>query len=393
MLQVQLSHRFASDGGAGFALDVAFEAPPTGVTALFGPSGCGKSTVLAAIAGLLRPQAGRVLMHGQPLLDTAAGVHVAPEERRCGVVFQDARLFPHRSVEGNLRYGMQRAPEGAAGPGFDEVVALLGLERLLGRRPLALSGGEKQRVALGRALLARPRMLLMDEPLAALDMARRAEVLPFLNRLCAVARLPVVYVTHALEEVDALASHLVLLQAGRVLAQGEVEALSLRTDLPLAARWDAGALLRCTVLAHDSQRGLTRLGFDGGTLELPLRDHPTGALVPVRVRARDVAVARQAPVQASVHNVLPCRLAAIEAASDPNERLLRLQLGATQLLSRVLRDTVERLALAPGDALYALVKGIALDHTRAGFPAAAEAPDAVGQVVAGEQPSPARSIW
>lgn len=369
MLQVQLQHRFSAAAGgrgsAGFALDVAFEAPSAGVTALFGPSGCGKSTVLAAIAGLLRPQAGQVRLHGRALLDTAAGVDQPPERRRCAVVFQDARLFPHFSVEGNLRYGLQRAPAGAAGvrgPSLDEVVALLGLGPLLGRRPLALSGGEKQRVALGRALLARPELLLMDEPLAALDAARRAEVLPFIGRLCASAQLPVLYVTHALDEVDALADHLVLLQAGRVLAQGPVEALSLRPELPLAARRDAGALLRCSVQAHDLARGLTTLVFDGGTLQAALRSEPPGTVMRLRLRARDVAVARQPPVQNSIRNVLPCRLVRIEPCSHPHERLLHLQLGGTTLLSRVLVDSVQTLALQPGQALYALIKGIAFDH-------------------------------
>lgn len=365
MLRVQLQHRFgpaAGARGAGFALDVAFDAPSAGVTALFGPSGCGKSTVLAAMAGLLRPQAGRVLLQGQPLLDTAAGIDQPPERRRCAVVFQDARLFPHRSVEGNLRYGLQRAPAGAGGPSFDEVVALLGLDPLLGRRPLALSGGEKQRVALGRALLARPQLLLMDEPLAALDSARRAEVLPFIGRLCASAHLPVVYVTHALDEVDALADHLVLLQGGRVQAQGPVEALSLRPDLPLAARHDAGALLRCTVQSHDPARGLTTLTFAGGALQVALRPQAPGTGVRLRVRARDVSVARQPPLQTSIHNVLPGRLLAIEPGGSPHEKLLHLQVGQTTLLAHVLRDTVGALALQPGDALHALIKSIAFDH-------------------------------
>jgi molybdate transport system ATP-binding protein len=391
MLDVHLTHRFAAPGGAGFALDLAFQAPAAGVTALFGPSGCGKSTVLSALAGLLRPQAGRVVLGGQTLLDTAAGVDLPPERRRCGVVFQDARLFPHRSVEANLRYGLQRAPAGAGGPTLDEVVALLGLAPLLARRPLALSGGEKQRVALGRALLSRPDLLLMDEPLAALDTTRRTEVLPFLSRLCTTARLPVVYVTHALDEVDALADHLVLLQAGRVLAQGGVEALSLRSDLPLAARRDAGALLRCSVQAHDAVRGLTRLAFDGGALEVPLRADPLGTRLRIRLRARDIAVARQAPRQASIHNVLPCRLAAIETGDDPHERLLRLQVGPTSLLARVLRDTVGRLVLAPGDALFALVKGIALEHTPVGAPAAAE--EATRAAAAATGAEAARPSW
>ncbi len=240
MLEVALRHAFPGPpggGGTGFALDLAFAAPVPGVVALFGPSGGGKSSVLAAVAGLLRPQAGRVALDGATLTDTAARVFVAPERRRCGVVFQEARLFPHLSVETNLRYGLRRAPRDAAGPGFEEVVGLLGIGHLLRRRPAGLSGGERQRVALGRALLSRPRLLLMDEPLAALDAPRRAEVLPFLERLHAEARLPILYVTHALEEVDRLADTLVLIEAGRAVAAGPVEALMSVTAGPDFPSW------------------------------------------------------------------------------------------------------------------------------------------------------------
>ncbi|RYJ00626.1 MAG: molybdenum ABC transporter ATP-binding protein, partial [Acetobacteraceae bacterium] len=296
-------------------------------------------------------------LDGVPLLDTARGVMLPPERRRCGVVFQDARLFPHLSVASNLRYGLKRAPREATGPGFEEVVALLGIAPLLGRRPLGLSGGERQRVALGRALLARPRLLLMDEPLAALDAPPRAEVLPFL------ARLPILYVTHALEEVDALADTLVLLEAGRVLAAGPVEALAARADLPaLARRRDAGALVPCTVLAQDPARGLTRLGFAGGELVAPLRPGlAPGDRLRVRLRARDLAVATEPPRGISMHNILPCTLRGIDPAGEV-EVFLRLAVGETPLLARVTRDTVDRLALRPGMPLWALVKSVAFDH-------------------------------
>lgn len=356
MLEVALRHRFAAEG---FALDARFTADGAGVTALFGPSGCGKSTILAAVAGLLRPQAGRVALDGEALLDTAAGVFLPPERRRFGVVFQEARLFPHLSVETNLRYGERRAPRGATGPGFDEVVALLGIGHLLARRPARLSGGERQRVALGRALLSRPRLLLMDEPLAALDTARRAEVLPFLARLRDAARLPILYVTHALDEVDALADRLVLLEAGRVLEEGGVEALTARTDLPLAARRDAGVLIGCAVLAHDVARGLTRLGFGGGELLVPLRPEAPGSRLRLRLRARDVAVATEAPRSLSMQNILPAILEAIAPTGTPHELFLRLAVGPTPLLARVTRDSVERLGLLPGQTIWALVKSVA----------------------------------
>ena len=357
MLEISLRHRFP--GADGFSLDVAFSAATPGVTAIFGPSGCGKSTILAAVAGLLRPEAGRVALDGRVLLDRARGIAVPPEQRRCGLVFQDARLFPHMTVRSNLRYGLRRAPPGTNGSGFDEVVALLGVEALLERRPCTLSGGEKQRVALGRALLSRPSLLLMDEPLAALDAARKAEVLPFLARVRDVLSVPLIYVTHALDEVDRLADDLVLLEAGRVLASGTVEALSARTDIPvLAGRRDAGAVLCCTVLAHEEARGLSRLGFPGGELLVPLATARVGAALRVRVRARDVSVATEAPRGLSVQNVLPATIEALRPGR-PHESVLRLRVGEGALLSRVTTDTVSRLALHPGQAVWALVKSVA----------------------------------
>ena len=359
MSGVALRHDF---GPGGFTLDVAFGVPERGVTALFGPSGCGKTTVLAAVAGLLRPRQGRVEIGGAVVLDTPRGICLPPERRRCGMVFQDARLFPHLSVETNLRYGLRRAPRGAAGPGFEEVVSLLGIGPLLGRRPAGLSGGERQRVALGRALLARPRLLLMDEPLAALDAARRNEVLPFLARLRDAAGLPILYVTHALDEVDALADRLVLIEAGRVLAEGPVAELAARTDLPLAARRDAGVLLDCRVAAAPGD-GLARLDFPGGTLVTTMHPGPPGTRLRVRVRARDVAVATEEPRSISTQNVLSATLAAITPAGEPQEVFLSLDIGgASRMLARITRDSLERLGLREGMALWALVKAVTFDH-------------------------------
>lgn len=364
MIEVALRHRF---GAAGFALDAAFAAPAAGVTALFGASGCGKSTVIAAIAGLLRPREGRIAVGPRLLLDTASRICLPPEARRCGVVFQDARLFPHMSVATNLHYGLRRAPAGEQGPGFEEVVDLLGLAPLLDRRPGGLSGGERQRVALGRALLARPLLLLMDEPLAALDAQRRSEVLPFLARLCAAARLPILYVTHALDEVDALADHLVLMQAGRVVAHGAVEEMSSRTDLPLlSARRDAGVLLPCMV--ERVEEGVTVLGFAGGTLRTAAHVGPPGARLRMRLRARDVAVATVEPRGLSTSNILPVTLAAILDAPEPAEAFLRLAAGPSVLLARVTRESVQRLELRQGMPLWALVKAVTIDH-RGGPPA------------------------
>ncbi len=356
MLAVAARHTFGA-----FTLDVAFEAP-AGVTALFGPSGSGKSTILSVVAGLLRPRSGRVALDGAVLLDTAARVDVPAERRRCGVVFQEARLLPHFSVATNLRYGARRAPRDATGPGFDEVVDLLGIAPLLARRPRALSGGERQRVALGRALLSRPRLLLMDEPLAALDAARKAEILPFLERLRDRAGLPILYVTHALDEVDRLADTLVLIEAGRVQAVGPVEVVSARTDLPgLAGRRDAGAVLPCIVATHDAGRGLTELSFAGGSLLVPLRPEAAGVPLRLRLRARDVALATEAPGGLSTHNVLPCLVAAIDPAGL-HEVFVTVRVGPTAMLARLTRDSVGRLGLLPGRAVFALVKSTAFDH-------------------------------
>ncbi len=357
MLEVTAEHSFGA-----FTLDVAFHAPTPGVTVLFGASGSGKSTILAIVAGLLRPQSGRVALDGVALLDTAARVEVPAERRRCGVVFQDAKLLPHLSVEANLRYGERRAPRDATGPGFTEVVELLGIAPLLRRRPRMLSGGERQRVALGRALLSRPRLLLMDEPLAALDGPRKAEILPFIERLRDVSGLPMLYVTHALDEVDRLADTLVLMEAGRVLAAGPLEVLAVRTDLPtLSGRRDAGAVLLCSVTAHDAARGLTWLGFAGGELQVPLRAEPVGTQLRLRLRARDVSVATEPPRGISSHNILPGTIAAI-APAGPHEAFVTLQVGPTPLVARLTRDAVARLVLAPGMAVFALVKSTAFDH-------------------------------
>ncbi len=364
MLEVAIRHRYGRDG---FAIDVGFTAAGDGVTALFGPSGCGKSTILGAVAGLLRPDAGRIALDGAALLDTARRVFVPPERRRCAVVFQDARLFPHLSVETNLRYGQRRAPRDADGPGFDEVVALLGIAPLLSRRPGRLSGGERQRVALGRALLARPRLLLMDEPLAALDGARRAEILPFLARLREVARIPILYVTHALDEVDALADELVLLEGGKILAAGPAGALMARTDLPqLAGRRDAGVLIACTV--RSSTDGIATLEFDGGTLVTTSHPGAPGTRLRVRLRARDVAVAVEEPRGISTTNILPATLSAIDGGTDHGEVFLRLAAGPSVLLARVTRDSVARLGLRPGMPLWALVKAVTFDHRIAAEP-------------------------
>ncbi len=342
-----------------FRLEAAFEAQARGATVVFGASGAGKSCLLAAIAGLLRPERGRIEIAGETLFDSARGLDLPVEARRIGFVFQEARLFPHMSVRANLDYGRKRRRDHAPAAAFDDVVALLGISGLLERRSHALSGGEKQRVAIGRALLSNPRLLLLDEPLASLDDPRKAEILPFLERLRDQIGVPILYVTHAMEEVARMADHLVLLEHGKVAAAGFPGELFARLDLPLLVdRPDVGAILIGVVAAQDEARGVTRIATGGAEFLLSHIDLPPGHPVRLRVLARDVAIATRRPEGLSVQNVLPCRLTAL--SDRPNGRcLLRLDLGGAALLALLTADSAKRLHLQPGQDVFALVKSVA----------------------------------
>lgn len=353
MIEVALRHRWP-----GTELDIAFSAA-AGATALFGPSGAGKSSVVAAMAGLLRPDAARIVVGETVLLDTARGIDVAVERRRLGLVFQDARLFPHMRVRRNLEYGMRRAPAG--GIGFDDVVGLLGIGGLLERRPHTLSGGEKQRVAIGRALLAQPLLLLMDEPLASLDAARRAEILPYLARLKSALALPIVYVTHAIEEVLFLADTLVLLEAGRVVASGTLSELTARGDLSLAGRDDAGAVLEARVAEHHPARRLSLLRAGPLALWVPLVAGSLGARLRVRIPAREIILATEAPAGISLHNILPTVVVAISEDAARHTAMVELGSGEVRLLARITPDAVARLGLVAGKPVLALVKSMSVD--------------------------------
>lgn len=346
-----------------FLLQTAFEAPSRGATVVFGPSGAGKSALLGTIAGLQRPDHGSIVLDDSALFDSARGIDVPAEDRRIGFVFQEARLFPHMSVRANLEYGRKRRRDAAVHASFDDIVSLLGIGALLARRPGALSGGEKQRVAIGRALLSNPRLLLLDEPLAALDDPRKAEILPFLERLRDEVGVPMLYVTHAMEEVTRIADHLVLLDAGRALAAGPIAELMSRLDLPLLVdRADAGTILIGTVAGHDPDRGVTRINVGGAEFLLSLVDLPVGHVVRLRVLARDVAIATKRPEELSVQNVLRGRL--IEMLERPNQRvLLRIEIGSNAghavLLSLLTADSARRLHLHSGQEVFALVKSVA----------------------------------
>jgi molybdate transport system ATP-binding protein len=351
---LELRHRFPS-----ITMDIAFEVPSPGVTVLFGPSGSGKSTIINAAAGLLRPDACRIAVNGLVLADTRAGIWLPPERRRVGMVFQDSRLFPHMSVATNLRFGLRRVAAGAVR--FDDIVDLLGIGALLVRRPHTLSGGERQRVAIGRALLAQPHLLLMDEPLASLDADRKAEILPFLTRLKTALKLPILYVTHALDEVVRLADSVVLVNAGQVIACGSVSDIGSRADLPLGQRDDAGAILLCRVDWHDRGRSLTHLLGGGARFLVPLLDIPVGGACRIRIPAREVILAARPPEAISLHNIVPGTVRRIARDTIRRSVVVEIALPDGALLARVTPDAVLRLALVPDAPVLALIKSTSIE--------------------------------
>jgi molybdate transport system ATP-binding protein len=351
-IEIALHHRLGP-----FLLDAEFQAQGRGVTALFGASGAGKTTVVNAIAGLLRPDQGRIRLDGEVVLDTSAGVFVPARLRRTGYVFQDARLFPHLSVENNLRFGWRRASTRMGQAGFDEIVDLLGLAALLARRPNRLSGGEKSRVALGRALLASPRLLLLDEPLAALDSARKAEIFPYLERLRDQARLPMFYVTHSTDELSRLADDVIVLRDGHVAAQGSV--FDLLSDPELGALVPAHGAIFPARIAEHRQDGLTSLAFDGGNLLVPRIARPIGTELRLRVSADDVMLARRTPEEISANNVLPAEVLSVHAGAA--EADIRLRCGNVRFVSRITPASLRRLGLEPGQRVFAIVKSVTID--------------------------------
>jgi len=348
-----------------FTIDARFVSESGGITALFGRSGAGKTSVVNMLAGLVKPQSGRIKVDYQVLFDSTAGIDMAPEARRLGYVFQQARLFPHLSVRGNLEFGMKRAPAVDRRIGFDPVVEVLGIGDLLARHPHHLSGGERQRVALGRALLASPRLLLMDEPLASLDAPRKAEILPFIERLRDNFQVPMVYVSHAMDEIVRLADTLVLMSEGTIAAVGTVEDLTSRLDLrPLTGRYEAGSVIAARVLDHDRAFGLTRLSFAGGTLSVPQLDAAPGEDVRLRIRARDVSLSLTRPEGLSIQNVLPGTVMEIGAQMGGDrfpDLDIRVEIGVP-LWVRISRKAVAELGIQPGLKLFALIKGTSIDR-------------------------------
>ncbi len=340
-----------------FSLDTTFAAPPRGVTALFGRSGSGKTTLLRCLAGLVRAE-GVLRINGEVWQDSDAGVFLPAHRRPLGYVFQEKSLFAHLSVRKNLEYGLKRLPRAERRVRFDEAVTLLGVAPLLTRTPQQLSGGQRQRVAIARALLVSPRLLLMDEPLASLDLSSKSEILPYLEQLHAELSIPVIYVTHSPDEVSRLADHLVLLEHGRVRAAGRLLDLLTRLDLPLVHE-DATVIVEARVVEHDADYHLTWVEFPGGRLTVPLADHAPGHRLRLRINARDVSLALEKHNRTSILNILPARVLEI-AREDAAQLLVKLDLGGTVLLSRITRRSGDLLGLELGLAVYAQLKSVAL---------------------------------
>jgi molybdate transport system ATP-binding protein len=351
-LEVRIRHRQGS-----FLLDAAF-AGTGGLTALFGRSGSGKTTLVNAIAGLIRPEEGHVRLDGVTLVDTAHGVWVPAHRRRIGYVFQDARLFPHLSVRQNLCYGRWFTPRQERSADLDAVVAMLGIGQLLDRRPSALSGGEKQRVAIGRALMASPRLLLMDEPLASLDDPRKAEILPFIEALRDRAGIPIVYVSHAVAEIARLATGIVAMAGGRVTAAGDARTIMRRLDLFQGSdRAEAGVLLDTRLVGHQPEYGLSVLEAPAGRLFVPALERPAGTLVRLRIRARDVTLATMRPEHLSAQNILAGQIAAIGRIEGPVVDV-EVDCGGDAIIAQVTRRATEMLRLHVGMPVFAVVKSI-----------------------------------
>ncbi len=347
----------------GFGLRFTEVLSLTGITGLFGPSGCGKSTLLRIIAGLERNARGRVGFAGEAWQGEAGGRFVPPHRRGVGYVFQETRLFPHLTVVGNLAYAERRSRYVGNAIRMADVVEALDLEPLLDRRTTGLSGGERQRVAIARTLLSRPRLLLMDEPLAALDYRRKGEILPYIERLPEMFGLPMIYVTHAIDEVSRLAERLILMAAGAKTAVGPTTDLLNRLDLqPSTGRFEAGTVVMATVLGHDPDFRLTRLELDGQTLLMPEADLAPGEHVQLRIRARDVALATTRPTGISIRNILEGTIAEIVREPETAFAETLIAVGAARLRARVTRAAVAELGLVPGCPVFALVKSVAFDR-------------------------------
>ncbi|MBF9194534.1 molybdenum ABC transporter ATP-binding protein [Microvirga terrestris] len=355
ILDVDIYHR-----QGGFSLEVRFQSDGK-LTALYGPSGSGKTTIVNAIGGLVQPDHARIVVQGRELVDTKTNIVVPKHKRRIGYVFQEGRLFPHLNVRHNLLFGRWFTPSGERKASFDHVVDLLGITHLLDRRPSTLSGGEKQRVAIGRALLADPQLLLMDEPLASLDEARKSEIYPYIERLRDEGGVPIVLVSHSVAEIARLATSVVVLSEGKVVASGPAAEVLRHTNyFAQSGLTEAGALIEAQVSGHNAAYDLTVLQARAGALSVPRLPHPIGTILRVRLRARDIILSLAPPHGLSALNVLPAFISSIGDAEGASMDV-QLDCGGDPVVARVTRKSVEELGLKPGLPVHAIIKSIAFD--------------------------------
>jgi molybdate transport system ATP-binding protein len=355
-VEIDIHHRQGA-----FTLDARFRSEER-LTALFGPSGSGKTTLVNIIGGLIHPTKGQIVANGRTLVDTDRGLLVPKHRRRVGYVFQEGRLFPHLNVRQNLLFGRWFTPGHERTASFDAVVGLLGIEPLLSRRPSTLSGGEKQRVAIGRALLADPQLLLMDEPLASLDEARKAEIYPYVERLRDEGGVPIILVSHSVAEIARLATGIVVLSEGRVTASGPAGDILRHTGLlPQTGTTEAGALVETRVLRHEDAYGLTVLEAKAGPLFVPRIDLPVGSRLRVHLRARDIILSLNPPEGMSALNVLQGTILSIDEP-DATSVDVTLDCGQDGIVARVTRKSVEGLRLAPGLKVHAIIKSVSFDR-------------------------------
>jgi molybdate transport system ATP-binding protein len=355
---VSIELRFHLPRSTGFVLDANLSLPGSGITALFGRSGCGKTTLLRCLAGLERVPDGLLQVNGEHW--QYGNTNLPTHRRAIGFVFQEASLFPHLNVRGNLNYGYRRVPKAEWRIAFDDAVAWLGLEDLLGHYPAQLSGGQRQRVAVARALLTSPKLLLMDEPLASLDAASKSAILPYLEQLPSRLETPILYVSHAIDEVAQLADHMVLLEDGRCLADGPLQHILTRTDLPLAHADNAVAMLKARVSGYDAEFHLASLQVGSARLQVPSIVAPRQDWLRVRVAARDVMLARSRPADISALNIVEAIVVEISTEAHPAFRIVRLELDGQPLLARLTQSAVVQLGLQPGDGVYCMFKSVSL---------------------------------
>lgn len=342
-----------------FSLDVELKLPLRGISGVFGESGSGKTSLLRCVAGLAQPGEGRLIVAGDAWQDSRRGICRAVHERNIGYVFQEPRLFSHLDVRGNLDYGRKRRRPGSASVNVDQVVSMLGLETLMQRRPADLSGGEAQRVSIARALLRAPRFVLMDEPLASLDRARKDEVLPFLDRLHAELAVPIVYVSHSIDEICRLCDHLVVLDDGRAMADGGLIEVLSRLDVPVLNGQDAGTILETTVTDYDAADDLSRLRFSGGEFLVAGRAGASGERQRLRIHANDISLCRERPAASTILNIIPVEVETL-AEVGRSMVLVRLKAGSDTLVARISRRSCREMGLSSGDKLLAQVKSAAI---------------------------------